>query len=690
MLLMSTDPRYRMLFEPVTIGPVTARNRFYQVPHCNGMGRAYPSEMAAMRGNKAAGGWAVVCTEQCDIHPSSETRREIRLWDDRDIPYLARMTDAVHRHESLAGIELVHMGHHGMNLYSREPTMSPSGQASEQVYPGYARAMTREDIANVRRWHRQAALRAKRAGFDIIVVYAGHSISLAMHFLSPLHNQRTDEYGGSIENRARFLRELLEDTIEAVGDTCGVAVRLAVDELMGERGIVSEREGHEVIEMLAETPDLWDVNCSDWANDSISSRFADEGFQEPFIRFVKSLTSKPVVGVGRYTSPDSMVRVIREGIMDMIGAARPSIADPFLPSKIENGCEDEIRECIGCNVCVAYANHMVPMRCTQNPTVGEEWRRGWHPERVPPKTSDDRVLVVGAGPTGLEAARMLSLRGYEVVLAEAKQSLGGRVAEEASLPGLAAWDRVRAYREHYLSQQANVAVYRDSVMQAGDVLAAECGIVAIATGASWCATGLGRSHHFPIPGYDKAHVLTPEQVMAHPPLQGHVVLFDDDQYYMGGVLAEWLRQRGLSVTLVTPGAVVSAWTEHSLEQARIQRRLLTLGVDIEPLQVLSCINDDDVELTHVYSDKRTHHQADCVVLVTTLEPNDALYRTLVAREAEWADHGLASVTPLGDCFAPGTIAAAVWSGHKFGRELAQAADDAVPFKREQIELSEGE
>jgi len=385
-----------------------------------------------------------------------------------------------------------------------------------------------------------------------------------------------------------------------------------------------------------------------------------------------------------------MARVIREGIMDMIGAARPSIADPFLPSKIESGREDEIRECIGCNVCVAYANHMVPMRCTQNPTVGEEWRRGWHPERVASKACDDRVLIVGAGPTGLEAARVLSLRGHDVVLAEATQTLGGRVASEASLPGLAAWDRVRGYREHFLSQQGNVAVYRASTMEAEHVLAAQCGVVAIATGATWSSTGVGRSHHFPIPGHDKPHVLTPEQVMAHPPERGHILLFDDDQYYMGGVLAEWLRERGLSVTLVTPGAVASAWTEHSLEQARIQRQLISLGAEIEPLQFLTRIEDDEVELQHLYSDARNRCRADFVVLITTLEPNDLLYRALLSREAEWADHGVTSVTAVGDCFAPGTIAAAVWSGHKFGRELGHIADDVVPFKREHVELSEDE
>jgi dimethylamine/trimethylamine dehydrogenase len=172
--------------------------------------------------------------------------------------------------------------------------------------------MDKADIANLRRWHRKAALRAREAGFDIVYVYAGHDMSLLQHFLSRRHNHRADEYGGSLENRVRLIREILEDTKEAVGDRCAVAFRLAVDELLGDEGITEAKgEGHDIVAMLAELPDLWDVNVSGWPNDSQTARFAEEGYQERYTKFVKQLTSKPVVGVGRYTSPDAMVRVIR-------------------------------------------------------------------------------------------------------------------------------------------------------------------------------------------------------------------------------------------------------------------------------------------------------------------------------------------------------------------------------------------
>ena len=251
--------------------------------------------------------------------------------------------------------------------------------------------MDKEDIRAYRRWHRKAALRSRDMGFDVVVVYSGHDGTMPTHFLARRHNQRTDEYGGSLENRLRLFRELIEDTKEAVGDKMGVIVRFAVDEMMGPDGLEWQNEGREAVEMLAELPDLWDVNVSDWANDSKTSRFAPEGYQEEYIAFVKQVTTKPVAAVGRYTSPDAMVSAIKRGVVDMIGAARPSIADPFLPMKVKEGRPEDIRECIGCNICVAWNNVSAPSRCTQNPTFGEEWRKGWHPETIRAKDSDDRV-----------------------------------------------------------------------------------------------------------------------------------------------------------------------------------------------------------------------------------------------------------------------------------------------------------
>ena len=190
---MTRDSRYDILFEPVQIGPVRAKNRFYQAPHCNGMGRTFPSSMAAMRGIKAEGGWAVVSTEQVEIHPSTDFTpgTECRMWSDQDVPYLARMCDAVHEYDALASIELCHNGMHAPNTYSREVPLAPSHMTSaHHNLPVQARAMTRADIREFRRWHLAAAKRAQTAGFDIICCYAGHNLSLPSMFLHPRYNSR--------------------------------------------------------------------------------------------------------------------------------------------------------------------------------------------------------------------------------------------------------------------------------------------------------------------------------------------------------------------------------------------------------------------------------------------------------------------------------------------------------------------
>ncbi|GIT73467.1 MAG: methylamine [Pseudomonadota bacterium] len=561
------DSRYDILFEPVKIGPVTARNRFYQVPHCNGMGYVRPNSLAAMREIKAEGGWSVVCTEEVWIHHSSEIvpHAEGILWDDDDIPALAKMAEAVHKHGSLAGIELQHGGYCSSNNYSRIPPIAPSSIVSSSYNPVQARAMDKTDIANFRKWHKKAAKRSKQAGFDLIYVYAAHSGTLLTHFLSRRTNKRTDEYGGSLENRVRLFRELIEETKDAVGDSCAVAVRFAVEEFLGPMGITSENEGKEIVEMLAELPDLWDVNISKWSRDSAPSRFEREGYQESYISFVKSLTTKPVVGVGRFTSPDTMVSQIKRGVMDMIGAARPSIADPFLPKKIEEGRVDEIRECIGCNICVMSDQISVPIRCTQNPTMGEEWRRGWHPEKIEPRKSDDGILVIGGGPSGLECALALGQRGYRVIVSESLSELGGRVSRESSLPGLSEWGRVRDYRVQMLDRIPDVSVYRENTLSAEEIIEFsskdhfDYSHVMLATGSYWRNDGIGRNHREPVPGLEKIDVFTPDDIMNGISVKGRVVIYDDDHYYLGAVIAEKLRREGHEVLLVTPAATISSW-----------------------------------------------------------------------------------------------------------------------------------
>ena len=684
---MARNPRYDLLFEPVKIGPVTARNRFYAVPHAAGMTNSMPHMRAAFRGTKAEGGWGVVCSGYVSIDPSSDDAPlpYATLWDDDDIRAHALMTDAVHAHGALAGIELWHGGGSVMNRASRLPTLSPSGtswMATHVNFMGNQRpkVMDAGDIRALLESQAAAAARARSAGFDIVYVYAGMGY-LPYEFLLSEWNQRRDAYGGSVRNRVRIVRELLEVTLDAVGGQCAVALRISLEELRARPSEVAPSEAHEVVALLADLPDLWDVKLDSSPTDCPPSRFAPEGSHEPHIDFVKRLTRKPVVGVGRFTSPDTMVGQIRRGVLDLIGAARPSIADPFLPAKIDAGREQDIRECIGCNICISSWHDSVPVRCTQNPTVGEEWRRGWHPERIAPRGSPASVLIVGAGPAGLECALSLGRRGYDVTVAEAADEIGGRLRFETRLPGLAAWGRVLDWRRSQLERLSNVSLYRGNFLSADDILELASTHVVIATGSRWSRM-LYSPLEIPAGRLEGPGVLTPDDVAAGARISGPVVVYDFDNYYMGSVLAEHLARGGHAVSYVTPAGHASAWTIMSNEQPQVHRALDAAGIVLHTLMRVTAFEHGALTLANQFTGAERRLECGTLLIVGARFANDALQGELTARAAELERAGIRSVTRIGDALAPGAIVHAVYSGHRYAREL-DADPEALSCRRDQ-------
>ena len=687
---MTRDPRYDILFEPMKIGPVTAKNRFYQVPHCTGMGYMRPRMLAEMRAIKAEGGWGVVCTEYNSIHPSSDDlpHPSASLWDDSDIRAHALMTEKVHEHGALAGAELWYGGARTANMLTREVSMDVASLPNLVGHPYQTRAMDKSDIRNLRRWHRKAALRARDAGFDIVYVYATHTYLLS-NFLDPRINTRTDEYGGSLENRTRLVRELIEETKEAVGDRCAVAVRFAADEQIGEDGIPIQGERRDMFALMADLPDLWDINIADYSVEMGVSRFTKEAALEPYMEFVKGLTSKPVVTVGRFTSPDTMVSQIKRGITDFIGAARPSIADPFLPAKIESGDLGAIRECIGCNICYSGDSIGVPIRCTQNPTMGEEWRKGWHPEKVALKGSDSTVLVVGAGPAGLEAARTLGARGYKVMLAEARKEVGGRVTRESGLPGMSEYARVRDYRRQQMLEMPNVELFLDSRLSAEDVLAVGADHVAITTGATWRTDRFDGAAYVPVAAEGTSpEILTPDDIMGGRLPSGPTLVYDEDGYYMGGVIAEKLRDAGLDVKFCTPSDAVSEWAGNTTERWRVRSHLMRRGVEIELSHELLRFDGNKALLSCMYSGAQKAIDVASVVMVTQRQPVDRLYHDLLARAGGDAETLPFTLTRVGDCEAPAIIAAAVYAGHRYARQLDEPVEVDMPLRHDRVDVGE--
>jgi dimethylamine/trimethylamine dehydrogenase len=569
------------------------------------------------------------------------------------------MTDAVHEHGALAGIELWHGGACTLNRTSRLAPLSPSGMPWLSTHLGFMgnlrpRTMDAGDIRDLLKWQAAGARRAMRAGFDIVYVYAGMGY-LPYEFLLPEYNHRTDGYGGSIGNRVRLVRELLEVTRDAVGDRCGVALRISLEELRGKPGLNAPSEAHEVVQLLGEIPDLWDVKMDSSPTDCAPSRFAGEGSHEPVVNFVKQLTRKPVVGVGRFTSPDVMVSQVKRGILDLIGGARPSIADPFLPRKIDEGREHEIRECIGCNICISSWHDGVPVRCTQNPTAGEEWRRGWHPERFERPKSPSSVLIVGGGPAGLECAVTLARRGYQVTLADAAKAFGGRLAFETRLPGLAE-------------------------LKPEDILDLEHGHVVLATGARWTKM-LFSTLEFPVGELDSPGVYTPDDLAAGIVPPAPVVVFDFDNYYLAGAVAEQLAIEVGEVSYVTTAGNASAWTFMTNELPMVHRALGKAGVPIHTLHRVTAFDGATVTLADVYSGKEKSLACRSLVIVGMRKPRDELYHALLARESELKDAGISSVARIGDSIAPGAIVHAVHDGHRYAREF-DSENAEPPYTRD--------
>src|SRR5215475_1703257 len=639
---MPRDPRHDLLFEPIRIGPKVLKNRFYQVPQCTGAGVLKPGANLGHRAVKAEGGWAGLCTESCSIHPevNQSTSTCTTIWDEGDVIRIMQM---------------------------------------------YA----------------EAAQRAIDAGFDILYIHGAAGV-FPSHALSRHFNRRTDGYGGSFEGRARLWVEALERLKKVAGDDCAVATRITIDDLAGSSGLEIHDEGLAFVEYVTKLGlvDMWDVIIGGagedmWGEDSGPSRFYKSNHQAPWNSEVKRIAKVPVVGVGRFTEPDEMVRVIKSGQLDIIGAARPSIADPWLPRKIDEGRTEDICECIGCNICISRFNLGSTIVCTQNPTVMEEYRRAWHPEKFTPAPNPGTALVVGAGPSGLECARVLGMRGYKVSLVEADTTLGGHLRDVIRLPGLAEWGRVITYREGQLARMANVEILRGAGMvSAEDVLEFGASRVVLATGARWVGNGLGAMGPDPVPGAsaDHPYCVTPEQFFAGKPIGQRVVILDADGYFMASSIAERLADQGKEVTIVTQHVKVAPMTDLTLEGFNMKRMMREKGIRertdhwVEALRPAG--NQVEVVAYDLHRDgsQRTTEptagvyprrlgnaveilNCDTVVLCTARESRTELYDTLYERRGEWGEKGIEVVVRAGDCLAPRYMADAIFDGHRIAREF---------------------
>jgi dimethylamine/trimethylamine dehydrogenase len=335
---MARDPKYDVLFTPLPIGPRVLRNRFYATSQCSGFGADRPGQQAFHRAMKAAGGFAVVHTEWAAIHPEADEWPAVtgKLWDREDARNLQLMVEKVHEQGALAGVQLGFNGSGTNDLETRICARGVEQVPSDTFVFHSCYAMTRREVRELQGFYVDAAVRAMDVGFDVIQVMGSHGAGIPQQFLMPRYNHRTDEYGGSLANRVRFFVEVVEQVREAVHDRCAVTVRLCL-ETPGEPDGITPETAEATIRALDPLVDLWDwmvsgPSMTQWGDDAAASRFAREGHELPYVEKHRHLTRKPVVNVGRWVHPEAMLAAVTSGTIDLIGMARPGIADPFLPT----------------------------------------------------------------------------------------------------------------------------------------------------------------------------------------------------------------------------------------------------------------------------------------------------------------------------------------------------------------------
>jgi len=698
---MELSERYSVLFEPVQLGPKTSKNRFWATPHAIGFGSDSAGSAAGYRSMRAEGGWGVVFTEATTISPDMDKtpHRMSRLWDEGDVRNLSHVASEIKRRGALAGIELEYNAAvgpmtEGRGLTPRNVVATPGESSLAVPHVGGLIEADHEALVEIRQIYVDAALRAQRAGFDLITLHCGHAASILAHFLIPYYNTRTDEYGGSLENRARFAREVLTAVRAALGPDTALGLRLGVDTLdgnlgLGDRGIRADGDTPRFIEYMDDLVDYWDfvIGGFEWALDAQSSRTVGENFEKPYVEGLKKYTTKPVVNVGRLNSPDTMVDIINSGQCDLIGAARAGISDPFLPEKVRTGHIENIRECIGCNFCVSRDMGHMPIGCTQNATTGEEFRRGWHPEKFTRAANHaNDVLVIGAGPAGMECAMVLGKRGMRNVhLVDSAAKIGGCIDWVSKLPGRHEWRRLIEYREHQLRNLPNVEVILGTEMTTDEALDYGAGIVIVATGSHYARHGIDPYNRLPF-GLEPAFgekLLTPEQVLRDEVPVGHrVVVVDSDGYYMGPGIAELLARRGHEVVLATKGEHIGEYQRYTREIPHTLNDLRSLGVQLRAETAVVPAGEQSVVLSNPDRGEEIV-EFDNIVLVGTRVADNTIFHGLHDRRGDWGANEISAVYRIGDCVRPNFIADAIFSGHRLAREIdSPNPSEQLPFIRE--------
>jgi mycofactocin system FadH/OYE family oxidoreductase 2 len=651
--------RYRHLFSPLRLGPVTVRNRIVFSAHLTNYAEdGLPTEQhAAYYEARAAGGAGLIITEEHSTHPTDWPYEKLIHGFHREvIPGYKRITEAVHRHGTPIFAQINHNGGQAGSMYSRLPVWAPSAVA-DPLFREVPKAVNVREIAEIVAGYGLVAGHCAEGGFDGVELQCSHS-SIVRGFLSGATNMRTDHYGGSLENRARILLEIVDAVRDAVGPTRALGVRLCGDELI--EGGTTIEEAVAVAKIVEATGKVDYINTSIGVATATlfmieASMHIPPGYALFIPNAIRREVSLPVVGVGRFKDPIQAERALADGHCDLVGAVRAQIADPDFVNKAQSGVHDDTRLCLSCNQeCVGRMGLNRWLGCIENPRTGRE---ALVPATVALTSKPKRVMVVGAGPAGLQAAISAASHGHKVAVYERSDVAGGQVRWAASVANRVEFgDMIRNQLNEAHRLDITIVYGREVTV---DVVRAERpDAVVVATGAS-----SARPYWAP---FDEARIVDVMDILtgSASPVPGvTVVIVDELGFHQATSVAELLADRGCNVEILTPGMVVGQDLGITLDMEGFCIRAAAKSIKLTPDSVVMGWAGDTATLSvlHHVSGHMNTVKADLVVLAVPGSPNAQLYFDL-------QDSGIA-VHRIGDALAPRRAHSAVIEGDRLGASL---------------------
>jgi len=660
--------QFKYLFTPIKIGPYTMKNRIMVSPHGPLMAElGLPTEeFIHYEINKAKGGAGWVCMSVGYTMPrdtwfmrpnGGHFDRHIWTWQKEIIPGFKKIADGVHEHGARCSFQI-----YSINLGNKKgPSCIPDCNFADQMWE----PMTKEDIKEYLDYHRICCENVMAAGFDGIDIH-NHS-GVCTDFLSASINKRTDEYGGSLENRARLLMETIEVTRKVVGKNKSIGYTLTVDDLLP--GSIVPDEAVQLAKMLDKDKKVDYMFCGIGRETQsmhmyFGPHYLPPAYQAYAVEQIKEVVKNiPIVAVGRINDPLLAESLIAEGKTDIVAMARPLIADPELPNKAKEGRLDDIRPCMGDNLnCVKYMLDGQPIRCICNATVGME-QFGWGIGPMKKAATKKKVVVVGGGPAGLEAARVAALRGHDVTLYEKAKELGGQALQAEKLPGreemggLVRWQKIQL-------PQAGVKIVMGTEVTAQMILnmKPKPDVVIVATGAEWMRNAFSGQSTAEVVGWQQDNVFTPSDVVLGKAKIGKkAAIWDARQDVTAIALAEMLADKGAQVEIISPTPFIGSLDQiKDMTWFHTMPRILKKGVKLSPQTFLFMVADKTLTVLNIHTmDTREITDVDTVVLIAGKTPIDHLYNELEGKVKE--------LYKIGDAKNPHDIGSANRDGHFIGR-----------------------